>query len=125
MALQNAYVDDDSHLSNNPEPRVLGAKQLTDKLLKDKKTSAIVGQMQQICLGKIAAPGLTKNSTSFPIYFLAFIRLANKDLKPQLSSTDPVCKLKNLNHVQCPTLPLVISKSCDYSNITSMCFFLL
>lgn len=52
LALSNAYADDNSKLNKNPEPRVLGAKQLMSNLHKNKKTTLIVSQMDDMCSGK-------------------------------------------------------------------------
>lgn len=53
LALNNAYADDASRLSNNPDPRMLGAQKLLDKLQQNEKTTLILSQMTEMCNGKL------------------------------------------------------------------------
>lgn len=52
MALSNAYEDNTSQMAKSPEPRVLGAKKMLEKLRRNNSTTLIVSQMTEMCQGK-------------------------------------------------------------------------
>lgn len=93
LAVVNSYADSEGSLN---EPRVLGAKDLWNKLKQHSSLSMIMHQMEKISSGLINLANLNCAKCEIPIQH-------------------NVLKLKNLAYVHCPTIDLPIMKNGDYS----------
>ncbi|XP_024081635.1 serine-protein kinase ATM-like isoform X2 [Cimex lectularius] len=121
LALANSYKDVDylqreknisskassSTSKENSKPRVRGALQIYEELLKDKNICEIVLKMQELSL--------------------AYISLANCDIprsmRPgdyKIATGEPIRKLKCLNILPCLSMSIPVNKLGNYSNIVSI-----
>ena len=100
LALVNSYADTPNDKNNQDEPRVIGAKKLWKTLKKVSTLPSTIKQMEQMSA--------------------ALIDLANQKCDKMLSNHQ-VLSLKNLDHIQCPTLEIPIIKDGNYQNcVTSV-----
>jgi serine-protein kinase ATM len=95
LALVNSYADGPDNVKE--EPRVVGAKIVWKKLMKNVNLSGTMTQMEKVSV--------------------ALIDLANRECIRKMP--DHVLLMKHLKYVQCPTLDIPIVKDCNYSGFVT------
>lgn len=96
LALKNS--DKDAEKKSTPEPRVMGASQLWEKLKKNEKILQIMKELE----GMSAA-----------LIDYAYVPLSDK-ASNRIPSNHKLLKLKNMQYLQCPTVDLPIRKNAVY-----------